>query len=260
MKDNLTSQLARKRINDSAPLTPPIEILPRNRRGAYKIRDELISIIDEPTVGWKLGAIAPEIQVKEGYDGPIPGRILSSAVYKSGETISLPNNVTPKVECEIGVRLLGDIDSINNNYDDLLQKFIGFDIAASSYATQWNAGGNNKLKMCGQLADNGNGLFIVVGPNLPQTISLLTIQLLINDVEIERITISPDIMPAINWIINHSLEYNIPLCQGDIIFSGSVTIPAIINKMDKVTAFYSLHDSINQTDNTNTLTITTNFI
>ena len=50
--------------------------IPKNRDEAYKALNLFYEELDKKTVGWKIGAVAKEVQKEEGFDGPVPGKFL----------------------------------------------------------------------------------------------------------------------------------------------------------------------------------------
>ena len=55
--------------------------IPKNRDEAYKALNLFYEELDKKTVGWKIGAVAKEVQKEEGFDGPVPGKILKKLFY-----------------------------------------------------------------------------------------------------------------------------------------------------------------------------------
>lgn len=47
------------------------------------MRGRFAEILNEPCVGWKVGAAVPAVQIMEGHDGPIVGRLFSHRQYIS---------------------------------------------------------------------------------------------------------------------------------------------------------------------------------
>ena len=57
--------------------------IPKNRDEAYKALNIFYKELNKKTVGWKIGAVAKEVQKEEGFDGPVPGKIFEESILKS---------------------------------------------------------------------------------------------------------------------------------------------------------------------------------
>ena len=58
--------------------------MPRRARGRTPspIQDRVAEIIGDPVVGWKVGAAVRAVQILEGHDGPIIGRLFAPRLYR----------------------------------------------------------------------------------------------------------------------------------------------------------------------------------
>ena len=69
----------------------PTDLLPVDRDEAYATQDEMARLLavdpENKVVGWKVGATSSGVQEAEGYDGPIPGRVIASTIYKNCSSI-----------------------------------------------------------------------------------------------------------------------------------------------------------------------------
>ena len=83
----------------------PTDLLPVDRDEAYASQDEMARLLaddpDNKVVGWKVGATSSGVQEAEGYDGPIPGRVIASTIYKNCSSIPASRCQGAKVEAEI---------------------------------------------------------------------------------------------------------------------------------------------------------------
>jgi len=75
--DDLTLALVNAwNVGGTIPL-PEAHMAPRSREDAYAIQDRIAEILGDRCVGRKVGAAVPAVQVMEGHDGPIPGRLFA---------------------------------------------------------------------------------------------------------------------------------------------------------------------------------------
>ena len=54
--------------------------IPSSRKEAFEAQNIFYKLINKKTVGWKIGAVAKEVQKEEGYDGPVPGKIFQETL------------------------------------------------------------------------------------------------------------------------------------------------------------------------------------
>ena len=57
--------------------------IPSSREEAYEALNLFYKKIKQKTVGWKIGAVAKEVQIEEGFDGPVPGKIFENTILPS---------------------------------------------------------------------------------------------------------------------------------------------------------------------------------
>ena len=70
------------RSGGTIPL-PPAGQGPATRADAYEIQDRMAELIGGQVAGWKVGATVRAVQVFEGHDGPLPGRIFADRLFES---------------------------------------------------------------------------------------------------------------------------------------------------------------------------------
>src|SRR5947209_2404806 len=81
--ENLARSLAEAwRTGKPIPL-PPAEAAVASRAEAFAVQDRMAEILNEAIAGWKVGAAVPAVQILEGHDGPITGRLLASRLFTS---------------------------------------------------------------------------------------------------------------------------------------------------------------------------------
>src|SRR5262245_15859069 len=80
-----------------------------SRAEAYAVQDRMAELIGGKTVGWKVGATVRAVQIFEGHDGPLPGRVFSDRYFESPAKFPASKVRGAKVECEFGMRLTKDL-------------------------------------------------------------------------------------------------------------------------------------------------------
>lgn len=83
----------------------PIACRPRTRAEAYSALQLMAAKSPGGCIGWKIAATSKAGQQHIGVDGPIAGRLLRAASYRSGATVSLTGNRMRFAEPEFAFRV-----------------------------------------------------------------------------------------------------------------------------------------------------------
>ena len=89
--------------------TPLPDKAPASRAEAYTVQDRMAELIGGKVVGWKVGATVRAVQVFEGHDGPLPGRVFADRYFDSPAKFPASKVRGAKVECEFAMRLTKDL-------------------------------------------------------------------------------------------------------------------------------------------------------
>lgn len=87
----------------------PADIRPQSLAQGYDVQDLLLSRLQEPVAGWKLGAGSALQKRQSGVGRSIAGRILRSRLYRPGDQVPLPNTAPVTIEFEVAYVLGRDI-------------------------------------------------------------------------------------------------------------------------------------------------------
>jgi 2-keto-4-pentenoate hydratase len=152
------------RTGGSIPL-PAAREAPSSRAEAYAMQDRMAELIGTKVAGWKVGATVRAVQVFEGHDGPLPGRIFADRLLDS--PARFPSNLVrgAKVECEYAMRLTRDLPRTTAplapaDLAGLLTFHPAIELSASRYAP---GTGNRTPTTYDGIADNGSGATAVLG-------------------------------------------------------------------------------------------------
>jgi 2-keto-4-pentenoate hydratase len=218
------------------------------RAEAYAIQDRMAEHIGGRVVGWKVGATAPAVQLFDGHDGPIPGRIFADRCFDSPALISSDLLRSVKVECEFAFRLKralpgGTAQLQAEEIADALTFHPAFELAASRYAP---GTGNRGATTFDGIADNGSGGAAVLGPAVEAWRGLP-----FDTMEIEaRIDDSPPIQMFTGAYRRDPLAIavetvsdlrarGIELVAGECVLTGSLSLPIPLRKGQTVTAKFA---------------------
>jgi 2-keto-4-pentenoate hydratase len=218
------------------------------RAEAYAVQDRVSKLIATPVVGWKVGATAHAVQLFDGHDGPIPGRIFADRCFDSPAQIPSDLLTNVKVECEFAFRLTRALPHEGaplsaNALAEILTLHTAFELAASRYAPGTGERGATTVD---GIADNGSGGAAVLGPAV-----VAWRDLPFNTMEIEaRIDNSPPIQIFTGAYRRDPLEIavetvadlharGIDLPAGTCLLTGSLSLPTPVRKGQTVTAKFA---------------------
>ncbi|MDB5516027.1 MAG: putative Hydratase/decarboxylase [Tardiphaga sp.] len=246
--EQLTRDLAQAwRTGGTTPL-PEAGKGPTTRLEAYAIQDRMAELIGEPVVGWKVGATAPAIQLFEGHDGPIPGRIFADRCFESPARVpaDLLNNV--KMECEFAFRTTqaipaGSIRLGTGEIAESLTFHPAFELAASRYAP---GTGNRSATTFDGIADNGSGGAAIIGPPVERwrdlSFETMEIETSIDGspaVQIFTGAYRRDPVAIVVETFSDLRARGIAIAAGSYVLTGSLSVPTTVRKGQTVTAKFA---------------------
>jgi 2-keto-4-pentenoate hydratase len=245
--EQLAHDLAEAWRNGSTIPLPRAGQGPATRADAYAIQDRMAALIGGEVAGWKVGATVRAVQVFEGHDGPLPGRIFADRLFDSLAKIPAQLFKAAKVECEFAFRLTRDWKNARMIDRDALAAALtfhpAFEIAASRYAP--GTGERAAITFDG-IADNGSGGAAVLGAAVKDWQSLP-----FDTIEIDaRIDDSPPIqiytgayrrdpvaIVAETFADLHARGVELP--AGTCVLTGSLSLPTPVRKGQTVTATFA---------------------
>jgi 2-keto-4-pentenoate hydratase len=221
---------------------------PASRAEAYAIQDRMAELIGGTVAGWKVGATVRAVQVFEGHDGPLPGRIFADRLFDSPAQIPASLFKGVKVECEFAFRLTRELPASNGpvTRDQIAGSLTfhpAFELAGSRFAP---GTGNRWATTFDGVADNGSGGAAVLGAAVENWQALP-----FETLEIDaRIDDSPPIQiytgayrrdPAVITAETFSdlRARGVPLPVGTVVLTGSLSLPTPVRKGQTVTAKFT---------------------
>jgi 2-keto-4-pentenoate hydratase len=213
---------------------PPEEAAPRSRAEAFAIQDRMVEILADRCVGWKVGAAVPAVQIMEGHDGPITGRLLASRLYTSSAQVPAAMFIGCKIESEFAFRFRGNAPARERPYtraelEPLLVFHPGLELAGSRYAPKF---GGRKTTTRDLIADNGVCGAYVVADGFDDwrhiDFATLPIDARVDGGEpIHRFSgeYFRDPVDILVETVNGLCERGIGVAAGDLLTTGSLTLP-----------------------------------
>ena len=235
------------RSGGTIPL-PPAGQGPGTRAEAYGIQDRMAELIGGAVAGWKVGATVRAVQLFEGHDGPLPGRIFADRCFDSPALLpaSLFNGV--KVECEFAFRLTGDLPNGTTSIGraeiaDVLTFHPAFELAGSRFAP---GTGNRAATTFDGIADNGSGGAAVLGAAVEgwQKLAFETMEIdaRIDDsppIQIYTGAYRRDPVAIVAETFSDLRARGVALPRGTCVLTGSLCLPTPVRKLQTVTAKFA---------------------
>lgn len=213
---------------------PAAETAPRSRADAFAIQDRMAEILGDRCVGWKVGAAVRAVQILEGHDGPITGRLFAPRLYRSPARVPALYDGY-KIECEFAFRFGQDVPARAHPYTraELEPQLVlepGLEISGVRYAA---GAGSRKATTHDAIADNGSGGAYVVAGGIADwrrlDLASLPIDARIDGGEPIHTYSGEyrrDPVDILVETVNGLSERGIGLAEGDLLSTGSLTLPA----------------------------------
>ncbi len=218
---------------------PPAEAAPASRADAFAIQDRMAELIGDRCAGWKVGAAVRAVQVLEGHDGPITGRLMAPRMFASPAEVSAAMFDGYKIECEFAFRFTREVPVRDRAWtrDELapLLAFVpGLEVAGTRYAP---SEGGRKFTTHDAIADNGSGGAYVAGADISlwQKIDFenMRVEARIDGGELIHTYTGEfrrDPVDILIETVNGLAQRGIGLGAGDLLSTGSLTLPTPLRK------------------------------
>ena len=223
---------------------PPADVAPATREDAFAIQDRMAELVRDRCVGWKVGAAVRAVQILEGHDGPIIGRMLASRIFASPAQVPAMFDGY-KIECEFAFRFRQDVPARASAYTrselvPLLVFHPGLELAGSRYAP---GTGGRKFTTRDAIADNGAGGGYAVAEGIEEWHGIdfehMTIDARIDEgkpIEVYTGELRRDPVDILVETVNGLAARGIGLAAGDLLSTGSLTVPTPLRRGQRYVA------------------------
>lgn len=222
----------------------PAQLIPTNRADAYQIQSLLEDRSAAPLFGWKIAATSVAGQTHINVDGPIAGRLLAERVLQPGATVSLAANHMRVAEVEFAFRMGNSLPprAVPYEVDEVLAAVEALCPAIEipdSRFEDFTAVGALQL-----IADNACAHFFVLGEETKAQWRTLNLAACI---VVGRVTgrlerdgkganVLGDPRLALTWLANELSRHGITLKAGQVVSTGTCTVPIEVEPGDEVIA------------------------
>jgi len=201
---------------------------PKHLAQSYAIADRVAELLDEPTLGWKIGCTSAYAQKVLKSDGPISGRM--HTIHQSGVTLTASDHPNAQLEGELAFTLAADLPLRSEPWTaDEVRAAV-----ASMHPVIEVVGGRTEvfldapvLTIC---ADSGGNSCLILGDAVDDWESLdlrVTAGAMTVDGELTGSGTGADVLghplEALAWLATHLGQRGIALKAGEIITTGTCT-------------------------------------
>jgi 2-keto-4-pentenoate hydratase len=237
--EELARSLANAWRGGGAVPLPPAGAAPASRADAFAIQDRMAELVGDTCVGWKVGAAVPAVQRLEGHDGPIVGRLLASRMFAHPATVPAALFDGYKVECEFAFRFRDGVPARTRAYTraELLPLLVlhpGLELAGGRYVA---ARDGRKATTRDAIADNGAGGGYVVGAGIEDWKGIAFEALPLDartdggePIGVYTGELRRDPVDILVETVNGLAERGIGLAAGDLLSTGSLTVPTPLRR------------------------------
>lgn len=215
---------------EARPIPPFADaLMPRNLAEAAAVQDQMAQLIDEPVVGWKVG----------GAPGPLVGRVFASVLYATPAVLPHRRFEGSLIECEWGFHLRADLPPRAEGYGrnqvtDAASLVLSVEMTGSRFLDGAHSAHDERerLMIVADLAAQGG---LVLGPEIDdwRSLDLLAIPV---DLRIDggpRQPTAPregrhDPVDILAWLANELSARGVGLAAGQVVTTGSATVPQLL--------------------------------
>ena len=219
----------------------PEAVRPRTLDEGYDVQDRFIADLGHPIVGWKLGAGSPNAKRQTGLDRAFVGAVVAPRLHRAGDTVPVPKGAVVTVEFEIAFVLGQEVrpDRPALPRDVIATTHAAYELVLSRFVDRGKAGSASIV------ADNSVSHAVVLGEAIDlETVEAIRRSLVVsaNGTEAARGVSGDDLVcptASLGELLDHARERGITLHQGDVVLTGTLSVPfEIAGPADEIVARY----------------------
>jgi len=216
------------------PELPP-DIRPHTRADGYAIQSELVTLFQQPIVGFKIAATSIAGQRHIGVDGPLVGSLMADRVLPNGSAVSLAGTHMRVAEAEFAFRFAHDLRpraapyTLDEVLDAVAELHPTIEIPDSRY-DDYAAVGAAQL-----IADTACACWLVVGDAAQdwraRDLSAHVVQGFLDGSQVVEgvgANVLGDPRAALTWMVNERCAYGSGVSAGDLVTTGTCILPVAI--------------------------------
>ena len=184
----------------------------------------------EEIIGYKIGCVLKETQIKMGFNQPAWGTLWRDELFESGVELNKKDYSNPAMEAEFGVKLNRDIDPKLVSFDYILESIDSIYPLIEIHNLVFNGEEPYGAEL---LANNALHAGVILGPGTKLSNDKITDLKLIYDNE----TVDTwkdkkwpyDMLSEVEWLVKEQNKINNILKKNDLILTGAYGFPVPIN-------------------------------
>jgi 2-keto-4-pentenoate hydratase len=222
----------------------PESCRPATKADGYAIQEQLVAQAKQDVFGWKIAASSTAGQKHIGVDGPLAGALLASRLHRNGATVPLGKTLMQVAEAEFAFRMVRDLPPRGTPYSQeevlaaVASLYPAIELPDSRYMDFVHAGGPQLI------ADSACANYFVLGDavtaNWRKTdLSRHAVRGYV-DAQLAQqgsgANVLGDPRIALTWIANELAAHGRCVRAGQIVTTGTTTVPLTIKVGSRVRA------------------------
>ena len=200
----------------------------------------------EEVIGYKIGCVSKDTQLKMGFTKPAWGRLWKHELYPDGVTLEKTNYSNPAMEAEFGIVLNRDLTPELVNLDYILASIETIHPIIEIHNLVFNGNPPFGAEL---LANNAIHAGVVIGkPTTGNIQSQITDLKLIFDKEIIDTWLDKkwpnNMVSEVEWLVKEQSKIGNILKKGDLILTGAYGLPIPINDKKLIEVTSSLFGNV----------------
>ena len=216
---------------------------------AWRIQSAVTNLREqrgEEVIGYKIGCVSKDTQLKMGFNKPAWGRLWKSEVHSDGVTLEKSNFTNPAMEAEFGILLNRDLTPELVNLDYILDSIETIHPIIEIHNLVFNGDPPFGAEL---LANNAIHAGVVMGkPTKANIKSEITDLKLIFDNEIIDTWSDKkwphDMLSEVEWLVKEQDKIGNILKKGNLILTGAYGLPIPINDKKLIEVTSSLFGNV----------------
>ncbi|MDC0227673.1 hypothetical protein OAK51_04155 [Alphaproteobacteria bacterium] len=252
LTENQLNQYAYQMLLDYDSKTPGTIFKDKVRisvEDAWRIQSAVTNLREqrgEEVIGYKIGCVSKETQLKMGFSKPAWGRLWKNELYSDGVTLEKSNYKNPAMEAEFGIIINRDLRPELVNLDYILASIETIHPIIEIHNLVFNGNSPFGAEL---LANNAIHAGVVIGKSTKGNIkSQITDLKLIFDKEIIDTWSDKkwpyDMLSELEWLVKEQDKIGNILKKGNLILTGAYGLPIPINEKKLIEVTSSLFGNV----------------
>ena len=190
----------------------------------------------EEIIGYKIGCVSKDTQIKMGFIHPASGFLWKSELHQTGVALYKKNYSNPAMEAEFGVKLNRDINPELASFDYILESVQSIYPLIEIHNLVFNGDEPHGVEL---LANNAIHAGVILGEEnmVPNSNEITNLKLVYDNEVVDKWidkTWPFDMLGQIEWLVKDKAKTNNILKKNDLILTGAYGFPVPINEKELI--------------------------